>query len=107
MISKRDITANVSGRVGWLTWYNTFDRKPVSATAEPGVHKNGMRLTVRPKSAGHGPVMSLALAAGLADVDVALKIRELDFGTASINCAMDGSVDLDAVLAAVPLIAVC
>src|ERR1700686_4059940 len=37
---------------------------------------------------------------GLADVDLALEVGELDFGAAAVDGAVDGFVDLDAVLAA-------
>src|ERR1700688_1528330 len=37
---------------------------------------------------------------GLADVDLALEVGELDFWAAAVNGAVDGFVDLDAVLAA-------
>src|SRR5258708_2570231 len=37
---------------------------------------------------------------GFADVDLALEVGELDFGAAAVDGAVDGFVDLDAVLAA-------
>jgi len=42
----------------------------------------------------------LAGGAGFADVDLALEVGELDFGAAAVDGAVDGFVDLDAVLAA-------
>ena len=45
----------------------------------------------------------LAGGAGFANIDLALEVGELDFRAAAIDGAVDGLIDLDAVLAAFSL----